>query len=254
MTDNAALDTDTVPHGSQSDIDQLNAEQKSDDSLKHLWFLASQCKSGYHILHGLLYHRDKILGQTVDRLVLPATRRQAVLSLAHDTSHVSAKRTRERIKPTFHWPTARRDINKYCETCEKCQLRKRITHFDRTPITPIKRASLAFQHWFMDTFQLSVNLPLKFNHCLVCVDSFSRWPAAFPLRKVTAASVCDCLVQLFSYTNLPSTISSDNATSFCSELNKKFLRRFNISPLFIIPTHASIRCRGRATDQTGVRP
>jgi hypothetical protein len=121
-SDNAALDTDTVPHGNQSDIDQLIAEQKSDDSLKHLWFLASQCKSGYHILHGLLYHRDKILGQTVDRLVLPATRPQAVLSLAHDTSHVSAKRTRERIKPTSHWPTASCDINKYCETCEKCQL------------------------------------------------------------------------------------------------------------------------------------
>jgi hypothetical protein len=199
----------------------------------------SQNKSGYHILRSPLYHRDKIVGQTVDRLMLPATRRQAVLSLAHDTSHVSAKRTQELIQPTFHWPTAGRDINTYCKTCEKCQQRKRITHFDRTPISPIKRASFAFQHWFMNTFQLSINLPFKFNQSLICVDSFSRWPTAFPLRKVTAASVCDCLVILFSYTNLPSIISSDNATSFCIELNKEFLKRFNISPLFIIPTHDS---------------
>ena len=64
------------------------------------------------------------------------------------------------------------------------------------PIRAIKRASFAFQHWFIDTFQLSANLPLKFNDCLVCVDSFNRWPAAFPLRKVTAKAVCDCLIQL----------------------------------------------------------
>jgi Integrase core domain len=124
-------------------------------------------------------------------------------------------------------------------SCLKCQLRRRKTYLDRTPIRAIKRASFAFQHWFVDTFQLSANLPLKFNHCLVCVDSFSRWPAAFPLRKVTAKAVCDCLIQLFSYTNLPTTISSDNASTFCSELNREFLQRFGISPLFITPTHAS---------------
>jgi len=73
----------------------------------------------------------------------------------------------------------------------------------------------------------------------VCVVSFSRWPAAFPLRKINAKSVCDCLTQLFSYTNLPTTISSDNATSFCSEFNTEFLQRFGISPSFITPTQAS---------------
>jgi hypothetical protein len=223
----------------KADIEKLINEQKSDLSLQQAWTLATQTKNGYHVNNGLLFHRDRILGQKVNRLVLPIDRRKTILSLAHDTSHVSAKRTRQRLQPTFHWPTMRSDVNKYCLSCLKCQLRRRKTYLDRTPISAIKRASFAFQHWFIDTFQLSANLPLKYNHCLVCVDSFSRWPAAFPLRKVTAKAVCDCLIQLFSHTNLPTTISSDNASTFCSEMNKVFLQRFGIAPLFITPTHAS---------------
>jgi len=57
--------------------------------------------------------------------------------LAHDTSHVSAKRTKQRLQPTFHWPTIRRDVNDYRLSCVQWQLGKRKTYLDRTPIRAI---------------------------------------------------------------------------------------------------------------------
>ena len=103
-------------------------------SLQQAWTLATQNKDGYHVISGLLFHQDRISGQKVNRLVQPIDRRKTNLSLAHDTPHVSAKRTRQRIQPTFHWPTMRCDVNKYCLCRLKCQLRRRKTYLDRTPI------------------------------------------------------------------------------------------------------------------------
>jgi transposase InsO family protein len=77
------------------------------------------------------------------------------------------------------------------------------------------------------------------NYCLILVDNHSRYPFAIPMRQVTARSVCDDLIQAVSHIPLPISISSNNASSFSSHLNKEFLKRFGISPLFISPLHSS---------------
>ena len=70
--------------------------------------------------------------------------------------------------------------------------------FDRVPIAPIERASNSFNHWFCDILgPLFPNQMAEYNYCLVCCDSNTRWPAAFPLRAVTAKNVCDCLIKLW---------------------------------------------------------
>ena len=47
----------------KSDIEKLINEQKSDLSLQQAWTLATQTKNGYHVNNGLLFHRDRMLGQ-----------------------------------------------------------------------------------------------------------------------------------------------------------------------------------------------
>jgi len=62
------------------------------------------------------------------------------------------------------------------------------------------------------------------------VDSATRWPAAFPLKSLTAKHACEAMLQLWMITGVPYTISSNNASKFTSELNKEFLKR--LSPRF----------------------
>ena len=159
--------------------------------------------------------------------------------MAHDTfgGHLGAKKTQERIRLSFAWPTLASDVKKYCESCGACQKRARASCWDRVPITPVPRAEAPFTHWFMDCLGPMFNHKVDLNYCLVLVDSATRWPAAFPLRSLTAKHVCEALLKLWMITGIPTIISSDNGTNFTSKLNKELLKRVGCSPRFNTPGH-----------------
>jgi len=71
----------------------------------------------------------------------------------------------------------------------------------------------------------------------VLCDSETRWPAAYPLKSLTAKNVCEAMLQLFVITGVPTTTSSDNATNFTRKLNREFLNRLGCSPRFNTPGH-----------------
>ena len=66
------------------DVHKLTDEQKSDETLLDCRNMAHQGKGNYVISRGLLYHKDKVEGQSVCQLCVPVGRRDAVLKLAHD--------------------------------------------------------------------------------------------------------------------------------------------------------------------------
>ena len=75
-------------------------------------------------------------------MVLPKERRIKVMSLAHEEpfgGHLGEEKTRERIKLSFVWPKMRRENDKFCKSCERCQLKARSLVMDREPISPISR-------------------------------------------------------------------------------------------------------------------
>jgi len=223
-----------------ANAEALRQEQLDDETLKGWWALAKRDKGGCFIKDGILYHAEKILGQSFSQLCIPKSRRTQVLGLAHDTfgEHLGEERTRERIRLSFTWPTLTSDCKKYCQTCSSCQKRARKTYHDRAPIAPIPRSDLAFSHFFMDTLGPIFNHPVEYNYCLILVDSATRWPAAFPLKSLSAKSVCDALLQLWMVTGICSTLSSDNATNFTSKLNRELLTRIGCSPRLNTPGHA----------------
>ena len=140
---------------------------------------------------GLLYHAEKILGQSFSQLCLPKTRRTQVLELAHDTfgGHLGEKRTRERIRLSFTWPTLTSDCKRYCQTCVVCQKRACKTYRDCVPITPIPRVEAPFTHFFVDCLGPILNQPTEYNYYLVLCDSATKWPATYPLKSLTAKNV-----------------------------------------------------------------
>lgn len=224
--------TDNMMHVRAS-VEELICEQQSDDSLKGARSLALKGKGGFFYKDKLLMHREKLLGQEFTQLCLPLSRRPKVLELGHELGgHLGPKRTGQRIRLSFYWCNVNQDVKLHCQSCELCQKKARITFRDRVPIHPIPRADQAFSHWFMDVLGPISSEKCEFNYCLVLVDSATRYPAAFPLRSITAKSICDALMSLFVYFGVASVISSDNATNFSSRLNKEFVSRLGCSPRF----------------------
>ncbi|XP_077564317.1 uncharacterized protein LOC144179751 [Haemaphysalis longicornis] len=99
--------------GTNSDVQKFRVEQLHDESLRKAWVDAERSKAGMHIVDGMLYHRDKVLGQSVQQLVLPESRRSAVLRLAHESywgGHLGFRKTKARIRHSFFWPNMETDI------------------------------------------------------------------------------------------------------------------------------------------------
>jgi len=62
----------------------LVAEQVSDPSLSTCWSLANKNKGSYFVKDGLLFHNDVIAGHNCEQLCVPMSRRQHILTLAHE--------------------------------------------------------------------------------------------------------------------------------------------------------------------------
>src|SRR6218665_2577676 len=183
------------------DAEKFEEEQKSDESLKAWCKLAEDKQSEFCVVNGLLYKKHRILDQVIYQVVLPKERRIKVMSLAHEEpfgGHLGEERTRERIKLSFVWPKMRREIDKFCKSCEKCQLKARSLVMDRVPITPIPREDIAFKRMTMDVVgPIEPTSAAGHKYCLCVVDSCTRWPAVYLLKSLTAKAVCEEFKNLF---------------------------------------------------------
>ena len=176
-------------------------------------------------------HSEKILDQEFNQLCLPLRRRAQVLELGHELgAHLGPKKTSQRIRMSFYWPTLTDDCKQHCKVCVPCQKKARVTFRDRVPIHPIPRADVAFSHWFMDILGPITSDKCETNYCLILVDSATRYPAAFALRSVTARNVCNCLLSLFETFGVAFLISPDNGPNLCSKLQCEFYKRLGCSP------------------------
>jgi hypothetical protein len=239
----AAVEADKPREASSysADTATLISEQQSDESLKQCFALAKQGKGGYFLRDGLLHKQEKIQGQLFEPLVLPVSRRQQVLKLAHDTvgAHMGVSNTKVRIKMSFCWPTIARDVKSYVATCKTCSLRRRKMCYDNVPITPIERDVRSFNHWFCDVLgPLFPNQKVDYNYCFVACDSHTRWPSAYPLRAVTAKNICDCLLKLWTTFGVSQFVTLDNASSHTAQLTRLLLEKVGCAPIFITPTHS----------------
>src|SRR4029434_2555654 len=55
-----------------------------------------------------------------------------------------------------------------------------------------------------------------YKYILVICDYATRYPEAFPLRRVTARPIAQALLQLFSRVGIPKEIITDQGTAFLS--------------------------------------
>ena len=228
----------------RTDVAKFRYEQRNDPNLSQIFEKLTQtgnCDGFFiHDLDNLQYRTDTVDSFKVTQLVVPQSRKQQILTLAHDSifsGHMVVDKMIQRIRLNFFWPSMRADIKEYCSSCRSCQLRKRQVVFDRTPISPIGRSGEAFHTMHFD---LAGPLNVKsdgYDYCLVVVDSFSKWVEIVPLRNLTAKSTCEGLLQVFARTGIPSVLISDKATNNTAKFTAEFEKMLGVSPRFSTPFH-----------------
>ncbi len=230
------LSLDNLSRG--DDKAKLVEETQQDNSLKYCRKLASKNERGYRWEDGLLIHVmvDDVAGE-LKRIVIPKCRRGIVMKLVHNgCGHIGYRKALDIIGKRFVWPNVSVDVHKYCQSCIVCQKsskrgQQKVPMMERPIITEP-----------FEVIAVDIVGPLppgkgKVVYILTTICMATRWTDVAPFKSITAKSVADALVGIFSRTGLPLRLLSDNGTQFTSKLIKELSTLFGIELVKTTPYH-----------------
>ena len=100
-----------------------------------------------------------------------------------------------------------------CVDCKKCKEAKKNTKANLQPIVTTRR----WQMLVIDFLGSLTETSLGNKYILTIVDHFTKYAIAFPIQRQDAATVTQCLTQVFSEFSVPESILSDKAKCFTSK-------------------------------------
>ena len=145
---------------------------------------------------------------------------QRSLSAIHDAlCHPGVTRLLHFIK-SRNLPYSVEDVRRTvssCKVCAECR-----PNFHQPERAHLIKATQPFERLNID---FKGPLPSTDNkkYFLNIVDEYSRFPFVFPCPNMTAATIVNCLSQLFSIFGMPAYVHSDRGTSFMSKEVQDFL-------------------------------
>ncbi len=153
-----------------------------------------------------------------DRVVIPPTLRQEVLSTLH-SAHQGICTMISRAESSIFWPGITPDIVATRTSCNHCN---RMTPSQpNAPPTPLIYPDYPFQCVCADYFHyMGVNY-------LVVVDRYSNWPIVERASQ-GAAGLITCLRRTFVTFGIPDELSSDGGPEFTSATTRRYLSDWGV--------------------------
>ena len=121
---------------------------------------------------------------------------------------------------THNLPYSMEDVKRVTSNCRICAELKPAFFKPNNP--PLVKAVKPFERLSMD-FKGPLPSNTKNKYMLTVVDEYSRFPFAFPCPDMSAPTVKNKLIELFSVFGGPDFIHSDRGKQFLSETVKSFL-------------------------------
>ena len=135
------------------------------------------------------------------------------------SSHRGRDTTYQKVSERFFWHSIFADISDYVRKCEECQRHGKLQNI----ISP-EMQSIPVPNQVMAQIGVDIcNLPDVdgFKHLLVCIDYFSKWSEAKPLKDKCATSVACFLYEVICRHGCIKIQINDQGREFVNEVNAK---------------------------------
>lgn len=226
--------------------DKIREAQRQDKRFRKLiQFLEGESLPGrtpgnklfYHfeLREGILYLRKEEFGKVRPCLVIPKQLIAIACAISHNSSHLGERKTINKARQYFYWPSLLRDVTGYVKSCNLCQQFKghgSVVHQWRD-LPPVEDNG---QRVAIDLIDLHTS-KAGYRYCLTVLDHFSRYLRIYPLRNKTTKAVATEFMKDICQYGKPSLVIMDNGGEFSSAEFKQFCKKAGIKQGYTLPYH-----------------
>ncbi|GBO39594.1 Pro-Pol polyprotein [Araneus ventricosus] len=170
------------------------------------------------------------------RPFVPKEFRRRNFETLHNLSHPGVKATVKLVADRFLRPGYKKQVAEWTRCGVPCQ-RGKIQRHTVSPLGTYLVPRHRFDHVHID---LVGPLPPSrgYTYALTCVDRFSRWPEAIPLKVIKAETVAfEFYAKWIARFGIPERLTSDQGRQFESRLFHEFARLLGVKVVHTTPYH-----------------
>jgi len=186
---------------------------------------------------GLVYLKDKAAQKgerTPLRLLLPRAEIENALRLCHAGTvggHFGFRKTIDQVHRRFYWFDWKEDTKHFCQQCDECTTYHHGKLKKQGPLQPVVPGA-PYKRWYIDLTGPHPKSEKGNIYILTCMDSFTKWIEAFPIRNKEAETIAKVLVeQVFTIFGTPLSILSDQGKEVDGRIMHEVCRLFGIEKL-----------------------
>jgi transposase InsO family protein len=215
------------------------------ETTKRYWSQWSRLRTRNGLLYRTFLSKKNV--PIYNQAVVPYKLRAEAVRQCHvgmTGGHMGVKKTLDQVQRRFYWTTWKADTARFCRQCPECAAYHRGKLKRSAPLQPIV-AGAPFERLSIDLTGPHCRSNNGFVWILTCIDPFTKWVEAFPLRNKEAETVARVLVeQIFTRFGVPIALLSDCGKEVDGNIMKAICRLLQIDKLhttFYKPsTNASI--------------
>ena len=224
--------------GSNSKVAKIEHEemlesQRNDPSLQAV-ITECEMNNGFSVNKEFMLENDILYLTKRDGsklLVVPWNLIESILYIYHNETlsvHLSRDRLYQLLRTRYYWYGMFTDVSRWINSCVKCKQVKPTQPLNHGLLQPIATTH-PFEMVGVDILGPITETEEGYSYVLVCVDLFTSWVEAAPLKSITAEEVCRVFFNLIiARHGCPDGVLTDQGRQFLGKLFKTLCDQLGI--------------------------